>query len=173
MLNADELITIGKVLRPHGLSGFVKVFPTTDSPDRFRFLKTIRLRLNDNRIELFELERFQKQNRILLLKFKETGSRDAAEKLRDAEILIPRNECLALENDEYYIFDLIGSKVETMAGDYVGVIKDVLEYPAQDVYLVKNGKKEALIPAVAQIVKKVDIQAGRVVIDMIEGLAPA
>ena len=85
-------------------------------------------------------------------------------------MMIHRDECLELSEDTYYIFELIGLEVITTEGESIGFIEDVYDLPANDVYVVKEKAREILIPAVKEIVKKVDIEKREIVIEPIEGL---
>ena len=97
-------------------------------------------------------------------------SRVAAERLTGAYINIEREECQELPENTYYAFELVGLEVITTDGRRLGVLEEVLEYPANDVYVVMDGPKEYLIPAVAEIIKKVDIKNRVMKIEPMEGL---
>lgn len=172
MLGPEEFVVIGKVLRPHGLRGDVKVLPFTDDPSRFRLLSKVYLRKTEDDAGLFNVEGIRLQKNYVLLKLKELRSIEQAEQLRGAEILILRRDCLPLPSDAFYIFDLIGARVITTDDVEIGVVADVLEYPANDVYVVRSGENEILIPAVSQIVKQVDIAKATIVIEAMDGLLP-
>ncbi len=168
-----DYVTIGKILKPHGIRGFFKVLPTTDDPGRFSDLQTIRLRWpGKEHIRTYEPEKIQVQAHALLIKLHGVDTRNDAELLRNCEIVIERKECLPLDDDAFYIFDLIGLRVETVSGQAIGTLREVLQYPANDVYVVDTGEAEVLIPAVGHVVKKIDLEQSLMVIEPIEGLLP-
>ena len=167
----NEPIVIGKVSKPHGVRGFLKVVPETDEPDRFNLLSEVAVRLPfSQKIEHYTIENVSVNNGFILLKFDVINTRDAAESLRDCELIIDRSECLPLENGSYYIFDLIGLEVVDSSGQHLGELKEVLQYPAHDVYVVKSGDNEVMVPAVAEIVKGIDLKAGKITIDPLNGM---
>lgn len=168
----SELITIGKVVRPHGVRGMLRVMPLTDVPTRFEQLKSIRLRTPGGQPVSFEIERVQIHADAVLLKLRNIDSRNQVDALRNAEIVIERKDCLPLDDDAYYVFDLIGLQVVTTTGKPVGKIEDILAYPAHDVYVVSYGDTEYLIPAVKAIVKEIDLARSRMIIDPLPGLLP-
>ncbi len=165
-------ITVGIILRPHGVKGYVRVQPTTDHPERFHQLKVVQVVGPEGVPERLTIDRVSYQGKNLLIKFAEVGSRTDAEKLRGREIVITREECLPLGQDEYYIFDLVGCRVLTTGGEEIGIVEDVWSYPANDVYVVRKGDLEVLIPAVAHVVKNVNLDRKEIIIELIEGLLP-
>ncbi len=172
-MTRDSLdITVGKILKPHGIKGYVRVFPTTDHPERFRALSKVRvIQPNRSALEL-TIEKVVVQTQGVLVKFAEISNRNDAESLRNARIVIDRSECLPLEKDSYYIFELIGCRVFTTAGEELGVLEEVWDLPANDVYVVRADEREILIPAVAEFIKQVDIENQRIVIEPVDGLIP-
>jgi 16S rRNA processing protein RimM len=172
MVAGEEKIAIGKILRPHGVKGFARILPLTDDPARFRLLKEAWLRNHENELLRFAIEKVAIQPRMVLLKLQGIDSREQVERLRDVEIVIDRKDCLPLDEDTYYIFDLIGSTVRTTSGEPVGTLEDVLEYPASDIFVIRKNEQEILIPAVAQFIKKINIEDSTIIIEPIEGLLP-
>ena len=165
-------ITVGKILKPHGIKGYVRVFPTTDHPERFRALNKVRVIQADQSALHLTIEKVVLQSNAVLIKFAEISTRNQAETLRNARIVIDRSECLPLEKDSYYIFELVGCRVFTTAGEELGTLEEVWEFPANDVYVVRKQGREILIPAVAEFVKLVDIENQRIEIEPVDGLIP-
>lgn len=170
MVANDEKIVIGKILRPHGVKGYVRVLPVTDNPDRFRLLKNAWLRNKNNELFRCDFENVKLLPKAVLLKLKEIDTVEDVERWRDCEIVIDRKDCLPLESDTYYVFDLIGCEVFTTSGKKVGIVEEVLDYPASDVFVIQNNGQEILIPAVAQFIKSVEIESSKIIIEPIEGL---
>jgi 16S rRNA processing protein RimM len=170
MVADDEKIVIGKILRPHGVKGYARVLPVTDNPGRFRLLRKAWLRNKNNELIRCELESVKLLPKAVLLKLKEIDTIEDVDRLRECEIVIDRQDCLPLENDAYYVFDLIGCEVFTTSGKKIGIVEEVLDYPASDVFVIRNNGQEMLIPAVAQFIKKVDIESSTIIIEPIEGL---
>lgn len=166
----SDLCIIGKILGPYGLKGFLRVKPITDFIERFKKLK--RVYVGDNPIEVEELYVVDSflRNEDVILKFKHVNDRNSAELLCGKFIYIPEEELVPLPEGFYYVHDLIGLKVFDVNGRKIGVITDVWLLPANDVYVVESKGKEILIPAISDVVKRIDLEKRMIVIEPMEGL---
>lgn len=166
----EDLFRIGVITEPHGVHGEVKVFPTTDEPERLKKLK--KMILDDGKEKrTLHPESVRNQKNLLLIKFKELNDRDAAERLRKKELFVNREDASPLKEDEYYISDLIGLRVIDAEGQEIGSLTDVLQTGANDVYQIRlNDGKELLLPAIRQCVLEVDMEAGLIRVDVMDGL---
>ena len=106
----------------------------------------------------------------MILRFAEVADRTAAENLVGWELQVPAGEIPELPAGEYYTFELEGLEVVTESGDRLGVLEEVLDLPAHDVYLVREGEREILLPATEEVVKEIDLDQRRMVVHLIEGL---
>ena len=160
---------IGTVTSPHGIRGEVKVYPTTDDPARFLDLNQVILRVETgDEVRAVEGVRFTKG--MVLLKLEGIPDRTAAEGYRGCELYVPRADAVPLGKDEYYIADLIGMRVHTAEGE-LGRIREVLQTGANDVYVVDSPLHgEVLIPAIKACIIKVDIEGGRMDVELLPGL---
>ena len=154
----------------HGVRGEVKVFPTTDDVTRFRQLKKVYL---DTGREMLPLEiqnvKFFKQ--FAILKFKGIDNINDIEKYRGKSLMIDREDAVDLDEDEYFIADMIGMKVYTEDGSEFGTLKDVMETGANDVYIIDSLEHgEVLIPAIRECILDVDMDEERMTIHLMEGL---
>jgi len=162
------LVTIGIVLRAHGLRGFVRVKPVTDWPSRFAKLSRVCL-LKDGEVHgRLEIEQMSLAGRAVLLKFRDVADRTAADALQGMALAIEREECMPLEANEYYAFEIIGMRVLDTSGHEIGSVADVIPNPANDVWIIRNGDKEWLIPATQEFVKYVDRDTGRITVDRLD-----
>lgn len=162
----NELLQIGVVTSPHGVKGDVKVFPTTDDPSKFKRIKSVQiLEKNRNRVLTIESVRFFKN--LVLVKFKGVDNMDDAELLRNAALMITREQSGPLKKDSYYIEDLIGVSVyaDENKDTPVGSLTKVLQTGANDVYEItyKEGCS-FLIPAVKEWIKEVNIEAKTMIV---------
>jgi len=167
------MFVTGKILKPHGVKGEVRVFPTTDDPLRFKRLDKVSIEFEDRRETLsLHIDGAKTALKFVFIKFRGIDDMSAAEKLRGGLITITDEEALPLEPDEYYVRDLYGMAVITDAGERLGVIADVLETGANDVYAVKrdNGG-DILIPAVKRYVVSVDVTARVMKVQLAEGMS--
>ncbi len=161
---------VGKVLRPRGLKGEVKVEIVTSFPEHFKKLKALLVK-TDKVSQTFELSQAKLANGYVYLKFKNIHSAEEAERLRNAELYIEQDQLTELSETEYYIHDLLGIDVFDEAEHLIGELIEVESYPSSDVYIVKapDGKCH-MIPAIKDVVKQVDIKSGRMTIQAMEGL---
>ncbi len=156
-------LRVGQIVGTHGLKGHVKVDLLTDFPERVN--KGRRLLLNGNWVQVLECK-WHKSRPILELEGIDHISK--AQPLQWAYLEAPADEQPELEEDEYLTEDLLDLEVFTTAGEKLGIVDDVLAYPAHDTLQVG----EILIPVVKQFVKKIDIDAGRIEVELIPGMRP-
>lgn len=166
----EQFLRVGVITTTHGLKGEVKVYPTTDDPERFLELDEVILRSGKaERVLHIENVRFFKN--LVIVKFKELGRLEDVENLRQAELYVSRENAVPLEDGEYYIGDLIGMQVETDEGEVLGELTDVIETGANDVYEVSTKKYgNVLIPAIEQCIMNVDIETGKMLVHLLPGL---
>ena len=170
MTEKNDKLRVGVITSPHGVRGEVNVFPTTDDANRFKALKRLYIDLGKELIST-DVESVKFFKNMVILKLSYITDRDMAEKLRKKDLLIDRADAVPLEEGENFICDLIGLKVITDDDKSLGVIKDVLQTGANDVYLVeKPDKKELLIPVTRECVLDVDLEAGCVKVHLLPGL---
>jgi len=161
----SRFISVGRIVAPWGVKGELKVEVLTDFPERFAPKRQVYV---DGSPLIIESSRPHKKN--LVLKFATIDSIEAAEKLRGRLLEVPYSEVYALPEGEYYRFELMGLEVCTTAGEPLGRIDHILATGSNDVFVVRADGKEVLIPAIEDVVKSIDIEKGRVVIELIDGL---
>ncbi len=160
---------IGQIVNTQGLKGEVKVYPYVDDIHRFDQLEGFYLDKNFNKE--FEVERVRYKGKMVIMKIKDIDTIELAEKIKSKNIYISREDSVDLDEDEFFIADLIGIDVFTVDGEKVGVLKDVLQYSANDVYVVKgDNDKEYLIPSLIKFVPEIDIKKNKMIIDPIKGM---
>lgn len=164
------MITIGKVGRPFGARGEVNVLPMTDSPERFLRLKRVGLSDGADRHWEVDVEGVRCTRKAVFLKLKGIKTRQEAEGLRGLFLVVEPHETSPLPEGHYYIHDIIGLEVVTEAGVSLGRIRDVMLLEGNDVYVVHGEQGEVLIPAIRDVVQKIDIDAGHLIIRPLEGL---
>ena len=166
----EDRLRVGVIASTHGVRGEVKVFPTTDDVNRFKKLKNVILDTGHEELTLtIESVKFFKN--MAILKFKEFNNINEIEKYKGRDLLIRRDQAVSLGPDENFIGDLIGLSVVTDEGQAFGVLKDVLQTGANDVYVIEGAEgKEYLFPAIKQCILKVDLEAGKVIVHILDGL---
>lgn len=165
----EQLLQVGVISSTHGVRGEVKVFPTTDDPQRFKSLKNVILDTGKEQIPL-EIQGVKFFKQFVILKFKGIDNINDIERYKRRSLFVTREDAVELEEDEYYIADLIGMDVITDEGEE-GKLVDVIETGANEVYVVEFDKYgEVLIPAIHDCILDVDIEAMRMKVHLLEGL---
>lgn len=165
----EQFLQVGIISSTHGIRGEVKVFPTTDDAVRFKNLKKVILNTGKEQIPL-EIENVKFFKQFVILKFKGIDNINDIEKYKGKSLFVDRENAVKLEKDEYYIADLIGMQVFTEEGR-LGVLKDVLETGANEVYVVDSDKYgEVLIPAIQQCILDVNVEEQTMKVYLLEGL---
>lgn len=167
----ENLLRVGVIANTHGLKGEVKVFPTTDDPERFNMLKEVILDTGKEKLNLtVQSVRFFKN--LVIVKFKEYNSINDIEKYKGKDLLVTRENAVPLEEGEYFIADLLNLDVYDDTGVRLGFLYDVLQTGANDVYIVKNEetKKEILLPAIDECILDINIEESRITVHLMEGL---
>ena len=166
----EQLLQVGVISSTHGIRGEVKVFPTTDDVKRFKKLKKVILDTGREHLPL-EVESVKFFKQFAIVKFKGIDNINDIEKYKGKSLLVDRENAVKLRKDEYFIADMIGLQVYTEDGETFGVLKDVLETGANDVYIIDSQKYgEVLVPAIKQCILDVDIEGQKMTIHLMEGL---
>lgn len=168
-MNRPENVVVGYVLRAHGVRGNVLVKPLTDNPNRFEEIDEIMIE-KAGRIEPYRVSDRTASPKGWILKFDGIDTRDEAEKLKGAYLLIRTEELPELEDGSYYDFDLVGIEVFTVSGEKLGRIIEINKYPANDVYIVEGDAGRLMLPATREIVRKVDLDNKRMEVELLDGL---
>ena len=165
----EQFLQVGVISSTHGIRGEVKVFPTTDDPLRFKKLKKVLLDTGREQLEL-EVQSVKFFKQFVIVKFKGIDNINDIEKYKGKGLFVPREDAVPLDEDEYYIADLIGMEVFTEDGRF-GVVKDVVEAGANEVYIVESDDHgEVLIPAIRQCVLDVNVEEKKMLVRLLDGL---
>ena len=166
----EDRLQVGVITSTHGVRGEVKVFPTTDDPNRFKRLKEVILDTGKEEMVL-EIEGVKFFKQFVILKFKGFDNINDIEKYRQKSLYVTRKNAVRLKRDEYFIADLMGLKVLDEQETRIGVLKDGMETGANDVYIIEMmDGKELLLPAIKQCILNVDIENGFMQVHILEGL---
>ncbi|MBO4902775.1 MAG: 16S rRNA processing protein RimM [Lachnospiraceae bacterium] len=167
----EQYLQVGIISSTHGVRGEVKVFPTTDDAGRFKKLKEVLLSLPSGEKLPLRIEQVKFFKQFVILKFKEYDSINDIERYRGLSLYVSRENAVKLEADEYFIADLIDLKVLDEAGEQIGVLTDVMETGANDVYVIRRTDgSELLLPAIKQCVLSVSVEEGQMTVHVPEGL---
>ena len=165
MLN--QYLEVGKVTNVHGLMGEVKVQPWADSPEFLCQFKTLYV---DEAHFPMTVQRARVHKNMVIIKFEGPTDVPSALSLRNAILYIDRSD-VDLPEGSFFLADIYGLEVRDAAsGEVLGEIADVLTLPANNVYVVRGGARELMIPAVPQFIAETNIEAGYIRVNMMEGL---
>lgn len=166
----EDMLQVGVITQTHGVRGEVKVFPTTDDVNRFKKLKQVILDTGKETMPL-EIQSVKFFKQFVILKFKGIDNINDIEKYKRCSLYVTREHAVPLEEDEYFIADMIGMEVCTEDGNIFGTLKDVIETGANDVYVIENAEHgEVLVPAIKECIRSVDIEKEQMMIHLMDGL---
>ena len=185
-----EKVLLGKIVGAQGIRGEVKIYAFGDAPSDFGKYEKALLVLPQGDERTVTVEKARIQGTLAIVKFAEVADRNEAEDLREAEVFVDEEDLEELPDDTYYVRDLEGLRViDDDTGEEVGEIAEVIQNAAQDVYRIalaaedalaaesageiaveNTAQREALVPAVKEFIKNVDIEAGTIRIHFIEGM---
>jgi len=167
MSGPSKYLAIGRIITPHGVRGEVRVKVLTDFPERFNVGSELLL---EGELARRKVISARPHKGLLLIKFAGLPDRNAVESLRGKYIFIAREDAMALKENEYYEDELVGLRVETLAGEMLGELVEVMWTGANEVYVVHGEKGELLLPAIADVVQVVDLEAGVMRVTLLPGL---
>lgn len=166
----EDLLQVGVITSTHGIKGEVKVFPMTDDNRRFKKLKECMLQYKEEWIPVkVQGARFFKN--MVILKFEGIDNINDVEQYKQCGIFVDREHAVKLEQDEYFIADLLGIQVDREDGSPLGKLTEIIPTGANDVYVVTDAnQKEWLFPAIKDCILKVDMEKRRMTVRMMKGM---
>lgn len=160
-------LSVGVVRRAVGLRGEVEVVVMSDDPARFSSGSVV---YTADAGTPLTIDRVRVHRERTIVSFRGVGDRTSAEALRGNELVVPREEARELGEGEYWDFELVGCTVQTVEGEHIGRVREVLHPPANEILVVGDAGREHLIPFIRDVVRAVDRSEGRIVIDPLPGL---
>lgn len=174
-----DYLQIGVITSSHGLRGELSVFPATDDPRRFEELKILLLspykvsdnRFDDTHLEKYDINAIRVNKNKVLISAKGITTRDASDKLKGMFVVVRREDAVMLDDDEFFIADIIGCKVFDKTRGELGVLSEVIETGSNDVYIV-NGSAfgQILIPALKDVVLDIKPEDDMIIVALPKGL---
>ena len=170
-----NLVKVGFVFRPHGVQGELKIKPETPNPEQFEAFGRVWVGSDSDTSTAYSIAsvRYQQTKRgtTVILRLDEITSRDAAETLTKQSVFVPEEE-LVIDDGEVLLHDLIDLTVQVASGEAIGVVTDILEHPAHLTLVIRrHDGPETMLPFVGDFVRDVDVEAGTLTVDLIDGLA--
>lgn len=167
----EQFFSVGVITTTHGVKGEVKVYPTTDDARRFKKCKELIVVDTGNNSKTYKVESVKFFKQFVILKLEGINTMDAALTLKNNKLLVTREQAVKLEKDEYFIADLIGVNVYDEDNNKLGVVEDVMQTGANDVYEIrKEDGSSFLVPAIKECILEVDVSKAFMRIHVMEGL---
>lgn len=166
-------LAIGHIIGVHGVRGELRVEILTDLPERFSFLDRVYIGLEDEEPIGRSLLGYRLHHGRALLRIEGCEDRSTAELLRGYLVQVAREQALPLDDGEYFEHEILGLEVWTQPGEYLGTVVEIIYTGANEVYVVRNDNRpgwEVLIPAIKDVVMEVDLETGRLIVQLPEGL---
>lgn len=169
-VSPGSLVHVGKVIRPHGSRGLLRILPYAKGEASFTDAGSVLLKsISSGEIREHTLISIKPHKNFFLMELEGLNSRDDAEEYRGAEILV-RKDALTREEDEFFWFELLGIDVYLDTGEYLGKITQIIPAKGNDIYVVKGETKEILIPATYEVISKIEVESKKMIISAIDGL---
>ena len=165
----EDLIRIGCVSSAHALKGELRIVPLTDTITRFQKLERVALETADE-LKWLQVENVRLQQNTVIMLLEGITDRISAENCRGAHLAVKQEDCPKLPQYCYYDFQLVGMTVQEEDSTILGKISEVMHTGCNEVYVVTGGKQEILLPALKSVVKRVDLSAGLMVVELPLGL---
>ena len=165
-----DYFEVGQIVNTFGIKGEVKVAPFTDNLERFNDFKELYVD-KKGELQTFKIEYVKYHKNMVIIKFAEIDRIEEAEKYRNCYLKIARKDAKELPEGTYFIADLLEMSVYTEEGDLLGKVDDIYNNGSSDIYVIKNKMgKQVLLPAIPEVIKKIDIKEGTIIVHIIEGL---
>lgn len=166
-MDKPRFLIIGRVLKPFGVRGELKVEILTDFPERFASLRQVFL---GDDAKSCVVESARRHGNAALIKLAGIDTPEAAAALREQLVYVAREDAVTLPAHQVYLYQLIGLRVLTTAGTPLGELVDVLDTRANDVYIVRDGAREILLPAIPTVIKEINLARGEMRVELMDGL---
>ncbi len=169
-MEKDRDLHIGTIVGAHGIKGYLKLYTFAETTDFFKPGKQLTLHCSGRQPVTCTVVDFQAHNKGYRIAFEGVATRDAAEQFIGAQLYIRRSELPKLQKDTWYWCDLIGLEVVDEDHTHLGRIEHIFSTGANDVFVVKNSGKERLIPAIASVIRHIDLDQHVMTVALPEGL---
>ena len=164
----DPSLPIGKVIKAHGLRGHLKVLPYGETFSTLCVEEKITANLPDGSSLTLTVAEIRPHQKTFLLMSREIATVEEAHRLVGAELCVPESRLPPTAPDEFYWYQLIGLEVVNTEGQKLGTLEEIIETGSNDVYVVRRGREEILVPAIEEVVRDVDLQRRLMTVDLPE-----
>lgn len=170
VVSSENLLLVGQVIRPQGLRGLLRIRSYARSAESFLNVGTVFLKSDKQELVEHKVSSLKAHKGVFLMKLDGLSSLEDAERYRGAEIFIKKDLLRRDSDEEYFWFELIGLRVFLTSGRCIGTLKEIIATGSNDIFVVKEGEKEYLIPAIHEVVEEIDLKNKKITIYEVEGL---
>jgi 16S rRNA processing protein RimM len=170
MRDTEELIPVGKIIAPHGIKGQMKLHSYSGNAGSLSVVRSVTLKSPAGTLHEYAVTCFKANSGKFIIGLQDIDDINLVQPFLGNEVCLTRGQLPGLEEDEYYWSDLIGLQVFTDDGTLLGTVADIFETGSSDIYVVRDGEREYLIPAIADVIKTVDTAGGKIIITPLDGL---
>ena len=162
----EQFLEIGQIVNTFGIKGMIKVKAFTDDIQRFSELKEVLIDEKE-----YKIQEVKYHKNMVLLQLEGITKKEEAEKLKNEYLKIKRENAIPLEEDTYFVVDLIGLNVYSDENEYLGELIDIFNTGSNDIYVVRREEKpQLLLPAIKDVIKQIDIENKKIIVHLIKGL---
>ena len=162
----EQFLEIGQIVNTFGIKGMIKVKAFTDDIQRFSELKEVLIDEKE-----YKIQEVKNHKNMVLLQLEGITKIEEAEKLKNEYLKIKRENAIPLEEDTYFVVDLIGLNVYSDENEYLGELIDIFNTGSNDIYVVRREEKpQLLLPAIKDVIKQIDIENKKIIVHLIKGL---
>ena len=172
-MEISDLISIGVIKKVIGNGGIISALPDTSFPEHYLTIPELFIVFPDDTVRFETIDTIELKNKKYLIKFMNVNSKQEAQKMINAQIMIAEDMLPPLEEDEFYPIQFVDYEVYTKAGEFIGIVSDILSTAGQEILIIPKGDKEIMIPFCDAFIEKVDNQNKKIIINPIEGLLDA
>jgi 16S rRNA processing protein RimM len=173
-LKDGQYLLLGKVARPFGIKGEVRIHPYNPFSETFGHIDSLFLKAKDGAIREYKIENIRPHQNFFLVMLEGVDNRDLAEAIRDQEVLVSKEALAPAGEGEFYWFQLLGLKVRLEQGEEVGVVTEIEQtnpyLEGNDILVVTHECRETLVPFTEKYIKKVDLKSGEIIVARLEEL---
>ncbi len=170
IIDDQQFVTVGVIAGAHGIAGWVKIRPWAQSDHIFVSGRQLIAQYRDGRRQPIELARVKPHQRFILARVAGIDGRDQAQSLAGLDLMLDKSLLPPVEADEYYWTDLLDMTVQTHDGRYLGRLTDIIRTGANDVYVVVDGNRETLVPAIGAVIRSIDVPQRTMTVQLPDGL---
>jgi 16S rRNA processing protein RimM len=166
----SDLVEIGRLVKVHGLKGRLKAVSYLESEFILDELDEVLIRPEKGPDRKYKVKGVQPRHKSFFIELEGINDPDSAGRLVGSGIFIPADLLEELPEDEFYWHEIIGLKAFTESGDYIGEVASIIPAGGAEVYVITGGPREILVPAIEDVVRKIDLEKGEIIVRIPEGL---